>query len=252
MKNTDLNSEVKGYWEGEANTYDTGIQAELESERKDNWKRLVLDEMPDKKELEILDVGTGPGFFPIILGEEGHHVTGIDITKNMITVAKRNAEKYNVTAKLLTMDSQKLDFEDNTFDAVICRNLTWTLDDPETAYKEWKRVLKEDGVLLIFDACWYLYNYDDELGKIYRENEAKIWEKYHRRIHEHANAEEGVELGKKLFMSDKRRPLWDLKYLMEIGFSKVFAKPDVSLLARDAFDQELNWPTPEFMVGAVK
>ena len=43
------------------------------------------------------------------------------------------------------MDAQKLDFEDNTFDVVISRNLTWNLEHPDVAYREWVRVLKVGG-----------------------------------------------------------------------------------------------------------
>ena len=50
------------------------------------------------------------------------------------------------------MDAQKLDFEDNTFDVVISRNLTWNLEHPDVAYREWVRVLKVGGRLLNFDA----------------------------------------------------------------------------------------------------
>ena len=50
------------------------------------------------------------------------------------------------------MDAEKPDFDEGTFDAVVSRNLTWTLPDAAAAYREWCRVLKEDGVLLNFDA----------------------------------------------------------------------------------------------------
>ena len=50
------------------------------------------------------------------------------------------------------MDAQQLEFENETFDVVLSRNLTWTLPEPETAYAEWYRVLKPGGVLLNFDA----------------------------------------------------------------------------------------------------
>ncbi|WP_432403562.1 hypothetical protein [Wukongibacter sp. M2B1] len=37
--------------------------------------------------------GTGSGFFPTILGEEGHNVTGIYITENKISYAKENLKR---------------------------------------------------------------------------------------------------------------------------------------------------------------
>ena len=41
------------------------------------------------------------------------------------------------------MDAQALEFEDESFDVIISRNLTWNLPHPEMAYKEWLRVLKK-------------------------------------------------------------------------------------------------------------
>lgn len=59
------------------------------------------------------------------------------------------------------MDSHILEFEDNYFDLIVSRNVTWTLYNPQKAYKEWKRVLKPGGKLIIFDANWYLSFFDD-------------------------------------------------------------------------------------------
>lgn len=247
-----LNEEIKEYWEGEAAVYSRGIQEELNSKLRQAWKELILTYAPQKKVLKILDAGCGPGFFPIILGEEGHEVTGIDITENMILEAKENVKANGQKAELFTMDCQKLEFPDNTFDLVISRNITWTLGNPQKAYQEWMRVLKPGGRILISDACWYLWLYDEELGRKYRENEARIKEKYGRGIHAHANPEKGEALRKQLFMSDKVRPLWDLEYLMSLGFRKVFAEPDITELVWDEMGKELNWPTPQFLVGAEK
>lgn len=142
------NDKIKEYWEGEAGIYSEGIKAELQSETAENWKNLILEYAPEKEHLEVLDVGCGPGFFEITLGKEGHHVTGIDITENMIHEAKENVKAAGLSADLMTMDCHNLNFPDETFDMVICRNITWTLDDPQKAYREWLRVLKK------VDAFW--------------------------------------------------------------------------------------------------
>ena len=161
------NDKIKEYWEGEAGIYSEGIKAELKSETAENWKNLILEYAPEKEHLEVLDVGCGPGFFEIMLGKEGHHVTGIDITENMIHEAKENVKAAGLSADLMTMDCHNLNFPDETFDMIICRNITWTLDDPQKAYKEWLRVLKKGGRLLVSDACWYLHLYDEEKKKLY-------------------------------------------------------------------------------------
>ena len=248
-----LNNEIKEYWEGEAGVYNQGIQEELNGSQRQAWKKMVLGNAPQKEVLDILDAGCGPGFFPVILSEEGHRVTGIDITENMIACAKENLEIQGQQAKLMTMDCQRLDFAGNSFDLVICRNITWTLDDPRKAYQEWKRVLRPGGRMLVFDACWYLHLYDEELNKKVKENEKAVWEKYGKPACSHVNPEKGDELGSQTFMSDKVRPLWDLEYLISLGFTKVFAEPDImEKVLWDERAKELHKFTPGFMVGAEK
>lgn len=248
-----LNEEIKDYWEGEAGVYSKGIQDELAGPQRQAWKRMILENAPQKDTLKILDAGCGPGFFPVILSEEGHEVTGIDITENMIACARDNIKEQGQSAHLAIMDCQKLEFLDETFDLVICRNITWTLDDPKQAYREWLRVLKPGGRLMVFDACWYLHLYDDALGKQYEEHEAKIMEKYGRPIHAHVNPQKGDDLGSRTFMSDKVRPMWDIKYLLSLGVTKVFAEPDIMEKTKwDDRAKEMHKFTPGFMVGAEK
>lgn len=252
----DNNKRIKNYWEGEAAVYSNGIEDELKGFQRQAWKEIILENKPsyakEGESLEILDIGTGPGFFSIILTEAGHKITGIDITENMISFANKNLEKEGLKANLFTMDSQKLEFKDNTFDMAVCRNLTWTIDNPIQAYKEWFRVLKPGGKLLIFDACWYLHIFNDELRIKYEENEKRVRAKYLREIHQHKNPEEGDKIGRGLFMSDKYRPQWDLKALIDVGFSKVFSTVDITDRIWDEFEKELNGVTPEFMVGGEK
>ena len=245
------------YWTHRASGYSAVNQEALRTWQRAAWRDALCKKIhrhfPDSasSSLRVLEVGTGPGFFPVILGRAGHRVTGIDISENMILHARENVKKYRAEAELMAMDSQNLEFPDCIFDAVICRNLTWTLDFPERAYREWTRVLKPGGALLVFDACWYLWMYDQKKKKVYMENEKKIRAKYHRGIHMHADNSKDRISPEKLFMSDKQRPQWDLNCLISLGYGRVFAEPDISLLTRSAFDQELNWPTPEFMVGGI-
>ncbi len=89
----------------------------MKSETAENWKNLILEYAPEKEHLEVLDVGCGPGFFEIMLGKEGHHVTGIDITENMIHEAKENVKAAGLSADLMTMDCHNLNFPD--------RHLIW-------------------------------------------------------------------------------------------------------------------------------
>ena len=67
-------------------------------------------------------------------------------------------------------------FADETFDAVVSRNLTWNLEDPEQAYKEWMRVLKKGGILLNYDANWYHHLFDAEKREEYEKDRQMVTE----------------------------------------------------------------------------
>ena len=250
----ELNKRIKDFWEEDAEGYSEGIGRELESSVKDAWVNLILEYAPKKEKLDILDVGTGPGFFPIVLTQAGHNVTGTDITENMIACAEDNLKKLGLTAVLLTMDCQNLTFSDNSFDLIICRNLTWTLDNPEKAYSEWFRVLRPGGRVLIFDACWYLHLSGEDASLEYEQKVQEINDKYGdgggRR---HYNLPELDSISKELFMSDKIRPQWDMNALLAAGFSKVFADVTVgSRYAETERQKVMQALHPPFAAGGEK
>lgn len=117
--------------------------------------------LPEKKNLRILDVGCGTGFFTILLAKEGHQVTGIDLTPDMITHAKELAEEEKADCRFMVMDAEAPDFPDEEFDVIVSRNLTWTLPDAEHAYQEWFRVLKPGGVMINLDANYGAADFAD-------------------------------------------------------------------------------------------
>ena len=242
------NDKIKEYWEGEAGIYSEGIKAELKSETAENWKNLILEYAPEKEHLEVLDVGCGPGFFEIMLGKEGHHVTGIDITENMIHEAKENVKAAGLSADLMTMDCHNLNFPDETFDMIICRNITWTLDDPQKAYKEWLRVLKKGGCILNYDGNYYLHYYDEE----YRQ-EYEIRQIHHGDEHKYIeNVDVNIinNVARDLPLSREKRPQWDINLLLEMGVKGLETEVD-----RSRFEDEHgkdHQVIDHFMIYAVK
>lgn len=125
---------------------------ELENEMGQKWLREIERLLPEKEHLRILDVGTGTGFFAVLLAQAGHQVEGIDLTPAMLEEARSLAAQRNLDIVFREMDAQALSYAEESFDVVLSRNLTWTLPEPEKAYREWFRVLKPGGWLLNFDA----------------------------------------------------------------------------------------------------
>ena len=146
-----IESRVQSYWTKRAHNFNIVRKNELNSSISERWREEIVHFLPEGKVLQILDVGTGTGYFAILLSQSGHQVTGIDLTDAMLKEARDNAALYQVHPTFQQMDAQKLAFWDQSFDVVISRNLTWTLPDPESAYREWMRVLKKGGTFAIHD-----------------------------------------------------------------------------------------------------
>ena len=146
-----IESRVQSYWTKRAHNFNIVRKNELNSSISERWREEIVHFLPEGKVLQILDVGTGTGYFAILLSQSGHQVTGIDLTDAMLKEARDNAALYQVHPTFQQMDAQKLAFLDQSFDVVISRNLTWTLPDPESAYREWMRVLKKGGTFAIHD-----------------------------------------------------------------------------------------------------
>ncbi|MGN0098175.1 MAG: class I SAM-dependent methyltransferase [Candidatus Methanomethylophilaceae archaeon] len=185
--------------------------------------------------LKVLDVGTGPGFFPVILGREGHKVTAVDCTQAMLDEAAANCKAVGVEAEFFRMDAQNLDFEDESFDLVISRNLIWNLEDPERAYREWMRVLREGGKLMVFDGNHYLYLYDKDYAKAEKINSQ-------RNQHTHlGNVDVNIirDIARDLPLSRQRRPQWDVDLLIEMGVQSVTLDTD----GRDSYRIDIDGKT---------
>lgn len=85
----------------------------------------------------------------MMLAKAGYAVTAFDASTEMLRMACERANATGVCIDAVLGDAQLLPFADNTFDCVCSRNLVWNLELPQTAYREWLRVLKPGGVLLI-------------------------------------------------------------------------------------------------------
>ena len=148
----EMNQRVRDYWTQRSHDFGTVRKNELENEMGQRWLREIEKFLPEGRSLDGLDVGTGTGFFAVLLAQQGHRVEGIDLTPAMLEEARTLAKQRNLDITFREMDAQNLDYPNDSFDVVISRNLTWTLPDPERAYASWFRVLKPGGVLLNFDA----------------------------------------------------------------------------------------------------
>jgi ubiquinone/menaquinone biosynthesis C-methylase UbiE len=101
----------------------------------------------------VLDIATGTGavLFPAAcrVGVNGH-VTGIDVSSKMIEIAKNSAiSKGLKNVDLIKMDAMRLEFPDQSFDAVTCGFGVFFFADMDAALHEMYRVCKPGGFISI-------------------------------------------------------------------------------------------------------
>ena len=252
----ELLQEIASYWGTRAEGYSEVNEKELPGSQREAWLHVLEEQFPEKEEMKILDIGTGPGFFPMILSEAGYTVTAVDYTEEMLEKAKENLGKYTKygleRVTLQRMDAQNLEFADETFDVVISRNLTWNLEKPEQAYQEWMRVLKPGGKLLNFDANWYGYLYDEEKKEAYEADRKKVEEQ---QLDDHylcTDIDRMENIARQVPLSAMERPAWDTKVLESLGVCSI--QTDSEIWKRVWSEEErLNYAsTPMFLVRAEK
>ena len=230
------------YWEKRSGDFLTHKREELHSAMAERWMKEIRAQLPAGERLRILDVGCGAGFFSVLLAKEGHRVTGVDLTPDMIENAKILAAEENADCEFIVMDAENVDFPDGTFDVVISRNLTWTLPHVRRAYRDWVRVLKKGGVLLNFDANYGLSDFTDVSSL--PENHA------HQTIGDDM-MRECEEIKRQLPISSYSRPAWDLETLGAMKLQEFAVDLGISsriYLEKDAFYN----PTPMFMIRTRK
>jgi len=112
-------------------------------------KRHVLG-LFDKVGGRFLDAGCGTGdFIPDLVARKGQ-VTALDFAEDMIAQARARMAPRGLDSQVdfVVGDVTNLDFDDNSFDAIIGVGLIEYLTDYRAALQEFYRVLKPGGIVI--------------------------------------------------------------------------------------------------------
>ncbi|MEL7269676.1 MAG: bifunctional demethylmenaquinone methyltransferase/2-methoxy-6-polyprenyl-1,4-benzoquinol methylase UbiE [Bacteroidota bacterium] len=118
------------------------------------WRKRVVQLLKAKKPESILDIATGTGDLAIAMTKTGAtKIVGLDISPGMLEVGKHKVadKKLDETISMVVGDSENLDFEDNSFDAVTVAFGVRNFENLEVGLKEIHRVLKPEGSLVILE-----------------------------------------------------------------------------------------------------
>lgn len=104
-----------------------------------------LNQLP--KRGNVLDVGCGPGTFSKYLVQKGFVVAGVDLSEEMIKIAKNKVKE----ATFKVMDMRRLDFDKGFFDGLLIAYSLIHIPSTEIAHtlKGFKKVLKTGGLIML-------------------------------------------------------------------------------------------------------
>jgi ubiquinone/menaquinone biosynthesis C-methylase UbiE len=132
-------------WDKQAPSYDRGM---------DFLERVLLEDgrewLCSQANGHVLEVAIGTGR-NLPLYPAGVRLTGVEFSPAMLDLARQHARTLGLDVDLRLGDAQSLEFEDATFDTVVCTLSLCAIADERLAIREMKRVLRPGGRLLLLD-----------------------------------------------------------------------------------------------------
>jgi ubiquinone biosynthesis O-methyltransferase len=141
----------------------------------DKWYETKLGKFVDEVETEcafsllslekgkrVLDIGCGTGNFSFKLAKMGYRVVGVDVSEEMLAIAKKRAAADGLEIEFIVMDAHYLDFANESFDCVFSMAVFEFLEDTEKALEEMVRVSKPDGTIIMGTI-----NRESDWGRLY-------------------------------------------------------------------------------------
>lgn len=123
-----------------------------------SFVREICSRIKDRRP-KILDVGCGTGANLVMLGEFGE-AHGIDVSQDALSFCReRGLDRVRHGA------AEELPYEDGTFDLVTALDVVEHLDDDAAGLREFRRVLRPDGRILLFvPAFMFLWGVQDDVS----------------------------------------------------------------------------------------
>ncbi len=118
------------------------------------WRKKAIKQIQNKGIKTILDIATGTGDFAIeALAIQPEKIVGVDISEGMLAFGKEKIKKLGLShiIELQVGDSEKLAFEDNSFDAITVSFGVRNYENLEKGLTDMLRVLKPGGHCLILE-----------------------------------------------------------------------------------------------------
>lgn len=119
------------------------------------WRKKVVALVKKGNPTNVLDIATGTGDLAINIAKKtsATKIIGLDISEGMLNVGKEKITKAKLTDKIemILGDSEKMPFNDNSFDAITVAFGVRNFEHLEIGLTEILRVLKPNGTFVILE-----------------------------------------------------------------------------------------------------
>jgi demethylmenaquinone methyltransferase / 2-methoxy-6-polyprenyl-1,4-benzoquinol methylase len=118
------------------------------------WRKKAIKLLKKAQPKTILDIATGTGDFAIeALTLKPDKIVGVDISEGMLSFGREKIKKLGMDSviTLQSGDSERLAFEDNTFDAVIVSFGVRNFENLEKGLTDMCRVMKSGGTCVVLE-----------------------------------------------------------------------------------------------------
>lgn len=227
------------------------IRDRLDRYRSELTDRAVLEAVGRVDGLSILDAGCGEGYLARIFAQGGADAVGIDVCADLIKAAQELATEASLPVNYHVGTVNNLPIRDGQCDVVVCNHLLNDLQDISTPFREFARVTREGGriVILMLHPCFYGAHAERSISHTYPTPD----EYFHLRTIEQQFKVAGITSPAKVAMWF--RPLEDyVSQLHESGFyitSLSEPHPSAEQLAADSWWHD-NFVRPLFMLIVAK
>jgi len=142
----------RGIWDKQAAGYDQRTLRIYEDAYALSIQKIRAVLAPEQ---QVLEIGCGTGIIALGIASDVAHVTGSDISPQMIAVAQDKAKRRAVSnVDFRVGDGYALPFDDAAFDVVLLFNTLHVVKAPETLLREAHRLLKPAGYLASATDCY--------------------------------------------------------------------------------------------------
>jgi ubiquinone/menaquinone biosynthesis C-methylase UbiE len=149
-----MSSDAERLWDVYADAFDDEADHGLRDPQvRAAWQALLAPLIPAQP-VRIVDLGCGTGSLAVLLAEHSNRVSGIDISGNMIRLARAKARAAGVAVDFVRGDAADPPFAEASFDLVLARHVLWAFENPDAVLQRWVDLLAPDGRLILIEGQW--------------------------------------------------------------------------------------------------